>query len=107
MGEIFLFNSKSSHFFSCELYDFSFFLFWLRWVFILCGLSLVLQREGTSLHRSGFCGAQALGAPASGVVALGRWSMQASVAVLHALSCSVACGIFLDRDRTHVPCIAR
>ena len=38
--------------------------------------------------------AQALGAPAS-VVAARR------------LSCSVACGIFLDRNPTRVPCVGR
>ena len=30
-----------------------------------------------------------------------------SVVVAHGLSCSVACGIFPDRARTHVPCIGR
>ena len=29
------------------------------------------------------------------------------VVVAHGLSCPVTCGIFLDQDRTHVPCISR
>ena len=47
-------------------------------------------------HCGGFscCGARALGA----------W---ASVVVAHGLSCSVACGIFQTRARTRVPCIGR
>jgi len=31
----------------------------------------------------------------------------ASVFVAHRLSCSLACGIFLDQESTHVPCIGR
>ena len=47
-------------------------------------------------HCSGFscCRAQAL-------------ACSASVVVAHTLNCSVARGIFPDRDRTYVPCIAR
>ena len=31
----------------------------------------------------------------------------ASVFVAHRLSCSLACGIFLDQESIHVPCIGR
>ena len=56
------------------------FYFWLHWVFVAaCGLSLVAASGGYcwlpcadfSLRWFLFCGAQALGARASGVVALG------------------------------------
>lgn len=55
------------------------------------------------------CGAWALGHrlqwlrfPGSSIC-----SYHSSVAVAHGLSCSVACGDFLTRDRTHVSCISR
>lgn len=34
-----------------------------------------------------------------------QWRLRASAAV--ALSCTVACAVFLDQDGTHVPCIDR
>ena len=67
-------------------YDLSFFLFfltkhfilfiyfWLCWVFVLHVGFLQLQRARATLH----CGAQALGSPASVVVALGLYSCQLS-----------------------------
>ena len=65
----------------------------MRWVFVAaCGLSLVAASEATlrrgawASHCGGFpcCGARALGA-------------RASVVVAHGLSCSTACGIFPDQ----------
>ena len=78
---------------------FLFIYFWLRWVFIaVCGLSLVVASGGYSLLRcTGFstvvasrCGARALGA-------------RASVVVVRGLSCSAACGIFLDQGSNQCP----
>ena len=91
---------------------FSFFIyFWLCWVFIAVhGLSLAAASRGSSLlqctqhHCSGFscCGAQALGAQASVVAARGLQSA-GSVVVAHGLSCSLACGIFLDHCSNPCP----
>ena len=55
-------------------------------------------------HCSGFscCGAQALGTRASVVVAWGLEST-GSVVVVHGLSCSTACGIFLDQGSNLCP----
>ena len=100
------------------------FIFWLLWVFVAaCRLSVVAESGGFSS-----CGALALGARASVVAALGlsswgTWALEhasfsncglralqcsaCSVVVAHWLSCSVACGIFLGRGRTRVPCIGR
>ena len=33
--------------------------------------------------------------------------LQASVVVVHGLTCPTACGIILDQDQTHVHCISR
>ena len=79
---------------------------------------LQLRRAGATLccgarasHCGGFscCGAQALGTRASQlwhagsvVVARGLWSA-GSVVVVHGLSCSVACGIFLDQGLNLCP----
>ena len=74
-----------------------FIYFWLRWVFIaVCGLSLVVVRGATlrcsaqPSHCGGFscCGARALGARASVVVACGL-SNCGSWALEHRLS---SCG---------------
>ena len=35
------------------------------------------------------------------------WSSQASIVVVHGLSCSAARGIFPDQEQTHVPCTGR
>ena len=51
------------------------------------GLSLVGTSRGYSL-----------------VAVHGLLIVVASFVVEHGLSCSVACGIFLDQDQTHVPC---
>ena len=73
--------------------------FWLHWVFVAAhGLSLVAASGGyfslwcMASHCSGFscCGAQAL-------------SARASVVVAHWLSCSMACGIFPDQGSN--PCL--
>ena len=88
-----------------------FFFFWLHWFFVAaCGLSLVAVREGysslqcTASHCGGFscCGAQALGARASVVVACGLQSA-GSVVVAHGLSGSTACGIFWDQGSNPCP----
>ena len=75
------------------------FIFGCIWSLLLCAGFLQLPRAGAALpyrarasHCSGFscCGAQALGAWASVVVARG-------------LSCSVACGIFPDQGSNPCP----
>ena len=75
-----------------------FIYFWLHWVFVaVCGLSVVRQAGATlgcgvrASHCGGFscCGAQAL-------------QCTGSVVVAHGLSCSVACGIFLDQGSNPV-----
>ena len=55
-------------------------------------------------HCGGFscCGAQALGTWASVAVARRLWS-SGSVVVVHGLSCSAACGIFLDQGSNQCP----
>ena len=100
--------------------------FWLRWVFVAArGLSLVaasraaLRCGAWVSYCCGFscCGAQALGAWASVVVArrlqllhhagsvVVAHGLQSagSVAVAHGLSCSAACGIFLDQGSNTCP----
>ena len=78
---------------------------------LLCAGFLQLQRAGATLccgarasHCSGFscCGARALSAGASGVVARGLQSA-GSVAVAQGLSCSTACGIFPDQGWNPCP----
>ena len=84
--------------------------FWLCWVFVaVCGLSLVAASGGySSLQCAGFSlrwllllwrkGSRHAG---SVVVAHGHHSA-GSVVVAHGLSCSAACGIFLDQGSN--PC---
>ena len=88
-----------------------FIYFWLRWVFVAaCRLSLVAVSGATlhcrvrASHCSGFscCGAWALGAWASVVVAHGLQSA-GSVVVAPGHSCSVACGIFLEQGSNPCP----
>ena len=76
-----------------------FIYFWLRWGLRCCAGFLQLQRAGATLrcsvrasHCGGFscCGAQALDA-------------RASVVVAHGLSCSTACGILPDQGSN--PCL--
>ena len=78
---------------------------------LLCAGFLQLQRAGVTLrysarasHCGGFscCGARALGAWASVVVARGLQSA-GSVIVAHRLSCSMACGIFPDQGSNPCP----
>ena len=87
------------------------FIYWLRWVLVaVLRLSLVAASGGYSLlgawasHCSGFscCGARALGARASVVVAHGLWSA-GSVVVAYGLSCSAACGILPDQGSNPCP----
>ena len=59
---------------------------------------LQLQQAGASLC----CGARALGAQASVVVAR-RLQSAGSVVVVHGLSCSAVCGIFLDQGSNPCP----
>ena len=100
-----------------------FFFFWLHWVFFAAlGLSLVVGGGGFSC-----CGARALGARASVVVARrlsscgtrasvvvahglsgcgsrAQWLWLAgSIVVAHGLSCSAACGIFPDQGSNPCP----
>ena len=79
---------------------FCFFYFGLRWGSVAAqGLSLVAASGGYSSLRCGAfscCGARAQGTRASVVVARGLWSAD-SVVMAHGLSCTAACGIFLDQ----------
>ena len=90
---------------------FLFIYLWLCWVFISAhGLSLVAASRGYSLLRCvGFSlgwllllRRMALGAWASVLVAHGLYSI-GSVVVAHGLSCSAACGIFLDQGSNSCP----
>ena len=64
---------------------------WLYWVFgAACGLSLVVM-------------CRLLTAMTSLVAECGLWSFQASVIVVHGLSCSEACGIFPDQGWNPCP----
>ena len=92
-----------------------FIYFWLHWVFVAVrGLSLVALSRGYSwLRCMGFSLQWLLLLRSSGsrhagsaVVARRLWSA-GSVVVAHGLSCSAACGIFLDQGSTRVPCIGR
>ena len=74
-------------------------------------LPYLLRQAGATLrccaqasHCGGFscCGAQALGARASVVMARGLWSAS-SVVVAHGLSSSAACGIFSDQGLNLCP----
>ena len=99
-------------FFICFIY-FYFFNLFLAVVgsSLLCVGFLQLWRAGATLrcgvwasHCGGFscCGARALGAWASVVVARGLQSAD-SVVVAHGLSCSAACGIFPDQGSNPCP----
>ena len=96
-----------------------FIYFWLHWVFVAVhGLSLAVASGGCSLLRcAGFSlwwllllqntgsrctGFSSCGMRASVVVARGLQSA-GSVVVVHGLSCSAACGIFLDQDSNPCP----
>ena len=71
---------------------------------ILLLVALGLRWVARASHCSGFscCGAQALGSRASVVVAR-RLQNTGSVVVAHGLSCSPACGIFLDQGSNPCP----
>ena len=83
---------------------FSFFLFWLCWVFIVtCGLSLVAMQLARP-YCDGFscCRARALGTHTSVVVAPGLQST-GSVGEAHRLSCFEAYGTFLNQGPNPCP----
>ena len=65
----------------------------------VCRISLVAASRGYSS-----CGVGLLTATASLLWYIGS-SMQASVVVVHGLSCSMARGIFPDQGQTDIPCI--
>ena len=76
-----------------------FFFFWLCWVFVSArGLSPVAASVG---HSSSRCAGLSLSQP------LLLWSTGSrcagSVVVVHGLSCSTACGIFLDQGSNPCP----
>ena len=76
--------------------------FWLGWVVAARGLSLVAVSRGySSLQCAGFSLWWLLLLRSMGSRRAG------SVVVAHGLSCSTACGIFLDQGSTRVPCIGR
>ena len=75
--------------------------FWLHWVFIAAyGLSLVVLSGGYALVS--VLGLLVAVASRCRAGALGHGG---SVAVVHRLTCPVACGIFLDQGS--IPCIGR
>ena len=103
----------------CEILFFKniyiFVCFWLCWVFVGArGLFLVVASGSySSLWCAGFSLQWLLLLRSTGsrhvdsvVVAHGLQST-GSVVVGHGVSCSAACGIFLDQDRTCVPCTGR
>ena len=72
--------------------------------------SLVASSQDSSswdawTYGGGFSCCWAQGAQASVAVVLRLWST-GSIVVVHGLSCSAACGIFLDRDWTMPPALA-
>ena len=73
--------------------------FWLRWVFMLCAGFLQLRRARAALCRGEWasCGG---GLSCCRAQALGHAS---SAAVVHGLSCSVACGIFFHQGSNPRP----
>ena len=90
------------------------FFFWPRWVFVAArGLSLVAaSRRYSSLPCAGFSLRWLLllrstGSRCTGFSSCGVWAQQlwlaVSVVVAHRLSCSVACGIFLDQGSNPCP----
>ena len=70
--------------------------------FCSCGGWEILFIAVLGLLTGGFscCGAQALGAQASVVTVMHGLSTLGSVAVVHSLSCSAACGILKTRDES-------
>ena len=116
------------HIFQCVLIPliFFFFFFWLRWVFVAArGLSLVAASRGcSSLWCAGFslqrllllqsmgcrcagfssCSTQARYLwPTSSIVVAHRLQSTGSVVVVYGLSCSAACGFFLDQGLNPCP----
>ena len=95
--------------------------FWLYWVFAQApsrysewGSSFIvvhgLPGAVASLaveHRLSVCGPQLLWHIGALVAAHGLWNTDSVVVVLRLSSFPVTCGIFLDQDRTCVPCIGR
>ena len=70
-----------------------FIYFWLRWVFVAVRrLSLVVASGATLLH-----GARASHCDVFSCCRARALDARASVVVAHGLSCSAACGIFLDQ----------
>ena len=83
------------------LFIYLFIYFWLPWVFIAAhGLSLVVAIRGYSLLRC--MGFSSCGSQVSVVVARGLYSA-GSVVIVHELSCSAACGIFLGQGSNLCP----
>ena len=81
--------------------------FWLRWVFVAaCRFSLVAASRGysslrcTSFSLRWLLLLQSSGSRCAGFSSCGTW---ASVVVVHGLSCSAACGIFLDQGSNLCP----
>ena len=77
------------------------FCFWLSWVFTAAHSLSLVNGDCSCLRCWGFLWwwlllFQSIGSRCS-----------ASVVAAHRLSCSVACGIFLDRYPTCVPCVGR
>ena len=102
---------KPFFFLKNKLFIYLFIYLCLCWVFTAArGLSLVAARGATlrcgaqASHCGGFscCGAWALGAQASVVVAH-RLQRGGSVVVAHGLSCSVVCGTFPDQGSNPSP----
>ena len=80
------------------LFIYLFIYFWLCWVFVsVRGLSPVVASGG---HSSSRCVGLSLSRP---LVAEHSSRRAGSVVVVHGLSCSTACGIFLDQGSNPCP----
>ena len=103
----FLPNFVSLHKFLKNKFYLLLFIYWLCWAFEASSSwgewGLLSSSSTWASHCGGFyyCGAQAL--RPKGFSSCGALTQF----VEPGLSCSVACGIFLTMDQTHVPCIAR
>ena len=73
---------------------------------LLAALASLVAEHGLSVAAEASVGlhARASVAATHSLISCGPWRGQASVVVVRGLSCSMVCGIFLDRDGTHVSC---
>ena len=83
------------------------FIFWLCWILVaVCGLSLVAQSKGCSLvvvHGHLIAVASLVAQHRLWTHGFQQLQHAGSVVVAHGLSCSTACGIFLDERLNQSP----